>query len=59
MNPNTFLIHWADVPMEDAIISYNELIEADMDYLMIESLIQCNHDDWQEYASSFDDELIQ
>ena len=48
MNPNTFLIHWADVPMEDAVIGYNELIEADMDYLMIESLIQCNAYDWQE-----------
>lgn len=56
MNPNTFLIHWADVPVEDAIISYNELIEADMDYLMIESLIQCNHIDWQEYGPSVDDE---
>ena len=59
MNPNTFLIHWSEVPMKDAIISYNELIEADMDYLMIESLIQCNADDWQEYDSSIDDELIQ
>lgn len=59
MNPNTFLIHWSDVPVEDAVIGYNELIEADMDYLMIESLIQCNHIDWQEYDSSIDDELIQ
>lgn len=59
MNPNTFLIHWSDVPVEDAVIGYNELIEADLDYLMIESLIQCNPDVWQEHNSSIDDELIQ
>ena len=59
MNPNTFLIHWSDVPVESAVIGYNELIESDLDYLMIESLIQCNPDDWQDYASSFDDEPIQ
>ena len=59
MNPNTFLIHWSDVPVESAVIDYNELIESDLDYLMIESLIQCNPDDWQEYDSSIDNELIQ
>ena len=59
MNPNTFLTHWSDVPVKDAIIGYNELIEADLDYLMIESLIQCNPDGWQEYGSSIDDELMQ
>ena len=48
MNPNTFLIHWSDVPVEDAVVSYNELIEADLDYLMLESLIQCNAYDWEE-----------
>ena len=51
MNPNTFLIHWADVPVESAVIGYNELIESDLDYLMIESLLQCNPDDWQEYEA--------
>lgn len=51
MNPNTFLIHWSDVPVEDAVISYNELIESDMDYLMLESLIQCNPKDWLEYET--------